>query len=362
MAVVHRPGAPARRRRPHRRRVPAAPVAPGRRRLHPGLEPRRARRPGHVPQHRQPQRPHPVPVGGRGVPRPAGTRPAPPRAEPAFPQPRPGPPDRPARPDRARRAAPGRPARRSCRSPGLGERHGAAHAQRGVLRRCAARPAARGVPASAPAAGAGADAAPPDAVPPPRRGDRPGPGRPAAGHAGTRTGRAGRCGRRDPGRAGRRVRHHGAHPGLGAVAPGRRTRVVPPGGAAAGHGRGAAPLSGGLAGQPDHRPRGHRDRRADPGGHAGAVLPFLTHRDPRLWPDPLAFKPDRFDEGRPAWGFLPFSAGRRTCLGAHLARAMLHAALTPWFTGKITQVDGDPRPAAAIALRPSGPLWIERHP
>ncbi|GAA1644975.1 cytochrome P450 [Catellatospora bangladeshensis] len=99
-----------------------------------------------------------------------------------------------------------------------------------------------------------------------------------------------------------------------------------------------------------------------PAGTLVLYSPFLTHRDPRLWPDPLAFKPDRFDEGRPAWGFLPFSAGRRTCLGAHLARAMLHAALTPWFTGKITQVDGDPRPAAAIALRPSGPLWIERHP
>lgn len=97
-----------------------------------------------------------------------------------------------------------------------------------------------------------------------------------------------------------------------------------------------------------------------PAGTLTLYSPYLTHRDPRLWPDPHTFRPERFDQGRPAWGFLPFSAGRRTCLGAHLARAMLHAALTPWCEGKLMQAQGDPTPRAAIALRPTGPLWIER--
>ncbi|MBV1850129.1 cytochrome P450 [Catellatospora tritici] len=89
--------------------------------------------------------------------------------------------------------------------------------------------------------------------------------------------------------------------------------------------------------------------------------PLLTHRDPALWPRPDEFRPWRFaDHGRPAWGFLPFSAGRRTCLGAHLARAMLLAALAPWCDGQLAQVAGDPTPSAAIALRPVGPLILDR--
>jgi cytochrome P450 len=97
-----------------------------------------------------------------------------------------------------------------------------------------------------------------------------------------------------------------------------------------------------------------------PAGTLVLYSPLLTHRDPALWDDPLSFRPDRFDAGRPAWGFLPFSAGRRTCLGAHLARAMLTAALRPWCDDKLTPIEGDPTPTAAIALRPRGPLWLER--
>jgi hypothetical protein len=58
--------------------------------------------------------------------------------------------------------------------------------------------------------------------------------------------------------------------------------------------------------------------------------PLMTHRDPDLWPDPTAFRPDRFAGGRPAWAYVPFSAGRRTCLGAHLANYMLRVALDPF--------------------------------
>jgi cytochrome P450 len=45
--------------------------------------------------------------------------------------------------------------------------------------------------------------------------------------------------------------------------------------------------------------------------------PYLTHRDPASWTDPYAFRPERFDDGIAAWSYLPLSAGRRTCLGAH---------------------------------------------
>jgi cytochrome P450 len=86
--------------------------------------------------------------------------------------------------------------------------------------------------------------------------------------------------------------------------------------------------------------------------------PLLTHRDPDLWPDPTAFRPDRFAGGRPAWAYIPFSAGRRTCLGAHLANYMLRVALDPFCDGHLSRLRGDPHIRSSITLRPAGPLWL----
>jgi cytochrome P450 len=90
--------------------------------------------------------------------------------------------------------------------------------------------------------------------------------------------------------------------------------------------------------------------------------PFLSHRDPVLWPDPQRFDPARFAGSRPAWGFLPFGAGERTCLGTHLARMILRIALAPFCRGELRAVAGDPTPKAGLTLRPGGPLVIERRP
>jgi cytochrome P450 len=98
-----------------------------------------------------------------------------------------------------------------------------------------------------------------------------------------------------------------------------------------------------------------------PAGTMVLYSPYLTHRDPRLWPDPTAFRPERFHDHRPAWGFIPFSAGPRTCLGAHLARLMLRCALEPFCDrGRLAVLDGDPGVAAGITLRPAGPLRLRR--
>ena len=89
--------------------------------------------------------------------------------------------------------------------------------------------------------------------------------------------------------------------------------------------------------------------------------PYLTHRDPQLWVEPGRFRPERFHDGLPAWGFIPFSAGPRTCLGAHLARLMLRCALEPFCDdGGLTVLDGDPAVSAGITLRPAGPLRLAR--
>lgn len=97
-----------------------------------------------------------------------------------------------------------------------------------------------------------------------------------------------------------------------------------------------------------------------PAGQMVLYSPYLTHRDADLWPEPNTFRPDRFHDGRPAWGFIPFSAGRRTCLGTHLARLMLRVALEPFCDRPLRQLRGDPSVTAGITLRPARPLWIER--
>lgn len=50
------------------------------------------------------------------------------------------------------------------------------------------------------------------------------------------------------------------------------------------------------------------------------------HHDPKYYPDPLEFNPDRFTSGafrRPQNTFLPFGLGPKHCIGNELARAIL---------------------------------------
>ncbi|XP_030512761.2 xanthotoxin 5-hydroxylase CYP82C4-like [Rhodamnia argentea] len=58
------------------------------------------------------------------------------------------------------------------------------------------------------------------------------------------------------------------------------------------------------------------------------------HRDPRVWPDPLKFRPERFltthkdlDVRGQNFEYLPFRSGRRMCPGVTFALQVLHIAL-----------------------------------
>ena len=63
------------------------------------------------------------------------------------------------------------------------------------------------------------------------------------------------------------------------------------------------------------------------GVHATPCL-YLAHRRPELWPDPTAFRPERFLEGAPApLAWLPFGGGVRRCAGAAFATMELHEVL-----------------------------------
>ena len=60
-------------------------------------------------------------------------------------------------------------------------------------------------------------------------------------------------------------------------------------------------------------------RTYGPGCH---VVPnvYLVHHDPEIYPDPYAFRPERFLESEPGtYTWIPFGGGRRRCLGASFA-------------------------------------------
>src|SRR5690606_27720260 len=49
------------------------------------------------------------------------------------------------------------------------------------------------------------------------------------------------------------------------------------------------------------------------------LAPWITHRDERFFPEPLAFRPQRWlseeTENLPKYAYMPFGAGPRVCIG-----------------------------------------------
>jgi cytochrome P450 len=66
------------------------------------------------------------------------------------------------------------------------------------------------------------------------------------------------------------------------------------------------------------------------------VSPRLLHVDPRYFPDPHRFRPERFLKGglagAPRSVYLPFGVGPRSCLGIHLAAHQM--TLIAWLAAR----------------------------
>ena len=101
--------------------------------------------------------------------------------------------------------------------------------------------------------------------------------------------------------------------------------------------------------------------RALPRGTTILFAPLHLHRDPRFWDDPDAFRPERFAPearaGRHKFAYLPFSAGRRGCIGEQFAwvegTLVLATLAQRWrlrLAGPVPDAHG------SVTLRPAGPV------
>jgi cytochrome P450 len=93
------------------------------------------------------------------------------------------------------------------------------------------------------------------------------------------------------------------------------------------------------------------------------VTPFVLHRDGRFFPDPEAFRPERFmpdAEPPPRGAYVPFGLGPRVCLGQHFAvleMTLIAAMLLQRYRIEATQASM-PEPRLNVTLHPSAPVRL----
>ncbi|MFT5354649.1 MAG: cytochrome P450 [Polyangiales bacterium] len=101
-----------------------------------------------------------------------------------------------------------------------------------------------------------------------------------------------------------------------------------------------------------------------PAGGTVAMSAYVLHRDPKLWPNPEGFDPDRFlpevEALRPRFSYLPFGAGPRVCIGGAFAlneaKLILAMVMREWH---LELVSGQPLSADyGMTLRPAKPIYV----
>ena len=101
-----------------------------------------------------------------------------------------------------------------------------------------------------------------------------------------------------------------------------------------------------------------------PADSAVFVSPFVTQRDPRWWPDPERFEPERWTPdaraARPRYAAFPFGAGPRSCVGGQMARmiGVLAIATVARRWTMEAPAGRPPRVRALLTLKPRRPLLL----
>jgi cytochrome P450 len=102
-----------------------------------------------------------------------------------------------------------------------------------------------------------------------------------------------------------------------------------------------------------------------PKGVPVLISPYVTHHDPRWYPSPETFDPDRFSKERikeiPHGAYFPFSGGQRICIGKSFAMMEMRLILGSMLQRIQPTVDPSYELAAKaeLSLHPEGPLPVE---
>jgi cytochrome P450 len=107
-----------------------------------------------------------------------------------------------------------------------------------------------------------------------------------------------------------------------------------------------------------------------PAGSLVQLFSYICQRDPRWFPEPERFDPDRFLPERqralPVFAYFPFGGGPRVCVGnafATMEMTLVAATLLQHFNVELAAGQGEPELAALMSLRPKDGVrvrWTRR--
>ncbi len=104
--------------------------------------------------------------------------------------------------------------------------------------------------------------------------------------------------------------------------------------------------------------------RMIPAGQKVVVSIYLVHHRPDIYPDPQAFRPERFLEDPPssAYAWIPFGGGIRRCIGAAFAQVemevVLHALVSSARFAPVGESEHAVRRAITLAPARGGQVQI----
>uniref|UniRef100_H2YJR0 Uncharacterized protein n=1 Tax=Ciona savignyi TaxID=51511 RepID=H2YJR0_CIOSA len=102
-----------------------------------------------------------------------------------------------------------------------------------------------------------------------------------------------------------------------------------------------------------------------PAGTNVSTSIFMLHRHENFWENPTVFNPERFTKEniakRPAFAYVPFSAGSRNCIGQNFAMNEMKICLAQVIRKLRLYIDGDspvPKMLPRIILQSESGIFI----